>query len=131
MRSLTKWIEIYFSGTYLYFLEKENGGQSEYHWYFAASTILMIVAYNLMFVAGLAITFGFGGAVLASKYTATFLLFVVLVTCWAYFVRGGRYRDIVGRWSGKKQAVKRAAMRYNWLLLAGFFVMAIRLVFTV
>ena len=123
-----KWIEAYFSGTYFHFLDKENRKKLEYHWYFAASAVFMIVAYNLMFIAGLVVSLGYGEHVLASKLYATLILLTILSTCWAYFIRANRYREIVGRWVPQRKLVRRFAMTINWSLLAGFAIMAIWLV---
>ncbi len=127
----TKWIEAYFSGTYFHFLDKENRSNLNYNWYFAVSAVFMIAAYNLMFIVGLVVSLGYGEHVLASKVYATLTLLTVLAACWAYFIRGGRYREIVGRWISQRDLARRFAMTINRSLLAGFAVMAIWLVVSI
>ncbi len=123
---MTDFLERYFVGTYFHFLEKENSGRVELHWYFAYSTILMIAAYNFMFIFMAALSLNIQ---LPDKYVSAWFfsgcVATLLVLCWVFFLMGGRYRQQVPRWTRHRKSIKKMAMRINWSLLGLFFAMAI------
>lgn len=131
MTVLQRWLEIYFSGTYMYFLDKENSRKLEFHWYFAVSTILLIVVVNLMFLLVLTISLGLGDAIMVSKLTASAVVFGVFACAWVYFVRSQRYRTIVSRWVKDRRRITQIAKRINAILFAGFILLGIRLVLVI
>lgn len=117
-------IERYFAGTYFFFLDKENGAKYEAHWYFAVSSLLLIVIFSSMFLTMVYLTFG-DNLELVNWWSASLFVGLLLIVGYLYFLRRKRYAGITEKWLSNRAVVTKSAMWVNWSMLACVIVLGL------
>lgn len=110
-----------FSGTYFFFIKRENNGVLIYNSYLAYSTLFALLSFHIIFISGLLI---FSGNTYLMAYVGRNLLFAFFVSAvgWLVFIRNNKYKLIINRYKKNMTETIKFSLAVNLFMF--FFMLA-------